>query len=153
MSCRRPDGTSHENNRFVIACVPVAAGGAFDVLDAGVVCLDLAGGGAGDDENFDLVPPPADRAVELIRLGPSGCFNQAFGFLFRHGRVSQGVGAQQRPELFLDLPHGLEFAGRVVGGEDLSEPVGCLLGERVAGPQEQHPVGQCLVAPSGRGVL
>jgi hypothetical protein len=48
VSCRRPDGTSHENNRFVIGWVAVSAGRAFDVLDAGVVCLDLASGGAGD---------------------------------------------------------------------------------------------------------
>jgi hypothetical protein len=68
------------------------------VLDAGVVGLDLACSCAGDDEDFDLVPPPADRAVELVGLWPSGWFNQDLEFLFRHGGVSQRVGAQQRPE-------------------------------------------------------
>jgi hypothetical protein len=31
VSCRRPDGTSQETNRFVIGRVAVSAGGAFDL--------------------------------------------------------------------------------------------------------------------------
>ena len=65
------------DNRFVIGWVPVAARGGLDVFDAGTVGLDLAGGGAGDGEDFDLVPPAAGRAVELVRLGPSDLLNQA----------------------------------------------------------------------------
>lgn len=91
MSCRRPDGTSHENNRFVIAGVAVAAGGAFDVFDPGVVGLDLPRGGAGDDEDFNLFPPPADGPVELVRLGPRGGLDRGFEVLFRGGGVGEGV--------------------------------------------------------------
>jgi hypothetical protein len=144
VSCRRPDGTSHEDNRFVVAGVPVAAGRAFDVFDSRVVGLDLACCCAGDGEDFDLVPPPAGRAVELVGLWPSCCFNQDLEIIFRHGGVSQRVGAQQRPELLFDLSHGLELAGRVAGGEDPGQAVCGRLGERVAGGQEQHPVGPAL---------
>lgn len=42
--------------------VAVASGGSFDVLYAGVVCLNLAGGGAGDDKDFDFVLPSAHGA-------------------------------------------------------------------------------------------
>lgn len=47
---------------------------------------------------------------------------------------------QQDPEVLFDLLHGFQLVGRDFGGEDLSQPVGCGLGGRVAGPQEQHPV-------------
>lgn len=40
-----------------------------EVFNRGVVLFDLRCGGTGDDEHFDLVPPPADRAVEPARLG------------------------------------------------------------------------------------
>lgn len=66
MSCRRPGGTSHENNRFVVPGVTVTAEGSFD---PGVVRLDFSGGGAGDDEDFNRIPPPAHSAVELFVSG------------------------------------------------------------------------------------
>lgn len=66
MSCRRPHGTSHENNRFVIAGVTIAERGAFDAFDPGIVGLGLAGGGAGNDEDFNLFPPSAHGPVELV---------------------------------------------------------------------------------------
>ena len=152
MSCRRPDGTGHEDNRFVVPSVAVAAGGAFDVLDSGVG-FDLAGGGAGDDEGFDLIPPPADRAIELVRLRPSGGLNEGLEFLFRRGGVSQRVGAQQRPQLFLDLPDCLDLAGGVIGGEDLGQAAGRVVRKLVAGAQEQHPVGPGLVDAAAAAAL
>lgn len=115
------------------------------MLDAGVVVLDLAGGSAVDDEDFDLVLPSADRTVKLVRIGPAGFLDQHLEIGRRGRSVGQGVGAKQRPEWLLDVPHGLQLAGRIIGGQDLSQPVGCLLGERVAGPQEQHPVRPDLV--------
>jgi hypothetical protein len=67
-------GTSHESNRFVIRRVPVAAVIAFDVFDAG--------GGAGDDEDLDLVPPPADCAEELVCFRPSCRLHQGLSSSF-----------------------------------------------------------------------
>ena len=39
------------------------------MLDGGVIRFDLGRCCAGDDEDFDLVPPAADRAPEPVRLG------------------------------------------------------------------------------------
>jgi hypothetical protein len=57
-------------------------GGAFDVLDAGVVGLDLVRGSAGDNEDFDLVPPSADSAIELVLLRPPGMLTSALSSSF-----------------------------------------------------------------------
>lgn len=116
MPCRRPDGTSQENNRFVVGWIAVTAGGSFDVLYSGVVGFNLARGGTGNDQDLDLFPPPADGAVEPVRLRSCGCLDQFLEFFLRRRGVLQGAGAQQDPELFFDLP-GLECAGRIVGGE------------------------------------
>ncbi|MCU1563851.1 MAG: hypothetical protein JWN05_2230 [Arthrobacter sp.] len=50
------------------------AASAFDVLDGGVVRLDLRGGGAGDDEDLDCLPPAADRAPQPGRFRLAGAF-------------------------------------------------------------------------------
>ena len=59
------------------------------MFDGGVVGLDLACCGAGDDEDFDLVPPSANGPVELARLGPRGGLNTDVEFFFRDGCVGE----------------------------------------------------------------
>jgi hypothetical protein len=145
VSCRRPDGTGREDNGFVIVCVPVPACGAFDLHDPGVVRLDLARSSAGHDEDLDLLPQPADSAVELVRLRPADSLGPGPEFLLRCGRVGEGPCPQQLSELFLDPPHGLQHSGPVIRGKDFRRtvrrlPAGCL-----ACTQEQRSVRRALV--------
>jgi hypothetical protein len=72
---RSLDDPSHENNRLAIGWVSVAAGGAFDVLGVGVVASTLLVV-ASDVEDFDLLSPSADSAVELVCLRPAGILNR-----------------------------------------------------------------------------
>ncbi|MCX2748984.1 hypothetical protein OOZ51_14340 [Arthrobacter sp. MI7-26] len=103
-ACRRPGGTSQENIRFVVGWIAVTAGGAFAVRYGGVVGFELAVGGAGNDQDLDFFPQPADGAVEPVRFRSCGCRDQFLEFFLGRGRVLQGAGAQQDPALFLDLP-------------------------------------------------
>ena len=66
-----------------------------DPTDRTLETVHLACCGAGDDEDFDLVPPPTDGAVELVGLWPSGVLNEDFEFLFGGRGVGQGARAQQ----------------------------------------------------------
>ena len=88
-----------------------------------VIGLYRGRGGPGDDEDFDLGPPAAHGAVEPVRFGQRGLDHQFSQGGFRGCGVLQGAGAQQGAELFLDLPGGVEFAGRVVGVEDTGQAV------------------------------
>ena len=62
----------------------------------------------GDDEDFDLVPPLADRAPEPVRLRLHGTpgLGPASGIslhpVSRCGRIGKRVDGQQGPELLLD---------------------------------------------------
>ena len=94
MSCRRPDGTSHEDIWLVVIRVAVSTRCAFDVLDAGVVGLDLARGGAGDDEDPALLSPPANSPPEPDRFGLAGFLHQIFELILGRSSVFQRTGAQ-----------------------------------------------------------
>ncbi len=59
---------------------------------------------AGDDEDLDLLPPPADGAPEPVRLRLSGLFDQDLQAVFGGGRACKGPCGQQGPELVLDQP-------------------------------------------------
>jgi hypothetical protein len=60
---------------------------------------------------------------------------------FAAAASAKGSRVQQVPELFLDLPGGLERAGRIIGAEDRAEPGASTVRERITGPQQQPPVG------------
>ena len=109
--------------------IVLAAGGVFDVLDAGVVGLDLARGGAGDDEDFDLVPPPADSAVELVSSVRPAASTRSLSSSFAAFASARELVRSRSLSCYLtfhtawSLPYRLELVGRVVGGEDLLQPV------------------------------
>lgn len=108
-----PSGrTSQKNSRFVVGCISVAEGGSLDVLDRGVVGLDLSCRGAGNDQHLDLFPPPADGAVEPVRLRPCGCLDQFLEYLFGRCGVFQEAGSEQNSELLFDLPDRPEDSSR-----------------------------------------
>ena len=123
------------------------------MYNTGVVCLDVACRGARDDEDFDLVPPPADGAVELVRLRPCCGLHQNLEVLFRGGGIGEGARAQQNPELLLDFPHGLGLACRVVSSEDLDQMVRRVPGQGVAGAQSSIRCAQALSIPRPRRPL
>lgn len=47
---------------------------------------------------------------------------------------------QVDPEMLFDLPYSMGLARGILGGGDDFEAVGCGIGQRLTGPQEQHPV-------------
>jgi hypothetical protein len=83
------------------------------VLDRGVVGFHFRCCRAGDNEDFDLFPPPADRAPEPAGFRLSRSLDQGQHAFFRCGRVGEGPGGQQCPELFFDQPGCPQFSGGV----------------------------------------
>ncbi len=71
-------GASEHNTSRVVGGIGEAAAGPFDVFDAGVVGFYFACGGAGDDEDFDLFPPPANGPVESGRFWLLGFLHESF---------------------------------------------------------------------------
>ncbi len=71
-------------------------------------------GGAGDDENFDLLPPAANGPPEPGRLGLVGFLHQPLEFFFGQLGVFQGAGAQQCSHLFFHVPGSFEGSPRFV---------------------------------------
>lgn len=71
-------GASEHNACCVVGGIGESAAGPFDVFDAGVGGLYFACGGAGDDEDFDLFPPPAIGSVESGRFGLLGFLHESF---------------------------------------------------------------------------
>jgi hypothetical protein len=49
----------------------------------------------GDNEDFDLFPPPADRAPEPVRFGLRGSNYQGVQAVLRSGRVGEGSGSSR----------------------------------------------------------
>ena len=78
----------------VVVWIAVAACGAFDMLDAGVVRSDLSCGGAGNDENLDFLPPPAHGPSEPGRLRLLRCMHQLFEAFLGQLGIFQGTGSQ-----------------------------------------------------------
>ena len=116
-SCCCSGGTAQQDTRFVVACVGESPARPFDVLDRGVVGFHFRRCRAGDNEDFDLFPPPADRAPEPVGFRLRGPFHQDLQALSCSGRVGEGSDGEQRAELFFDQPGGLQLPGFVVGGE------------------------------------
>jgi hypothetical protein len=72
------------------------------VLDRGVVGFHFRCCRAGDNEDFNLFPPPADRAPEPVRFRLRGTFDEVLQAVFCSGRVGEGSCGEQRPELLFD---------------------------------------------------
>ena len=145
MSCRRPDGTSQEDNGFVVGGIAVPAGSSLDVFYSGVVGFDFPCCGSGDDEYLNPLPPSADGAVKPVGLRPSGRRDQFLENLFGCRGVFQGTGVDQGPELLLDLPAGPEGAGGIIEREYTLEPGDCPAAEPVSTAKQQHAVRPSLI--------
>lgn len=111
------------------------------MLYRGVVSFHFRGCRTGDNEDFDLFPPPADGAPETVRLRLRGSLDQDLQPVFRGGSVGKRACGQQGPELFVDKPGRLQLPSGVIGREHGAEPVPCPVRECVPGAQEQPPVG------------
>jgi hypothetical protein len=81
------------------------------VLDRGVVSIRIRHRRVGNDKDFNLLPPPADRPPEPAGFVLRDSFYQNLQAVFCDGRVGERAGGEQRPELLVDQPGGLQFPG------------------------------------------
>ena len=86
---RCSSGAPEHNTVRVVGAVDEATAGPFDVFDTGVVRFDFARGGSGDDENFNLFPPPANGAVEPGLFGLLGILHEVSEVVLGMGGVFQ----------------------------------------------------------------
>jgi hypothetical protein len=90
-------------------CVGKSPACPFDVFDRGVVVFHFRCCRVGDDEDLNLFPQAADRAPEPVRFRLRSTFDAFLQSVFRSGRVGEGSGGEQGPELFFDQPAACSF--------------------------------------------
>lgn len=111
----------------------------FIVFDAGVG-LNFACCGSGDDEDFDLFPPPALGVSESGCLGLLGFLYELFEVFLGRLDVFRGTGAQHGPHLFFHVQVALSFAVGSSVAKTFSNGTPAFSWKGVAGVQEQHPM-------------
>lgn len=87
-------GAPEHNACCVVGAIDESTTGAFDVFDAGVVGFYFSSGGTGDDENFNLFPPPAHGPPQPGCFGLIGFLHEMFKVFLGQLGVLQRSGAQ-----------------------------------------------------------
>jgi hypothetical protein len=94
-SCRCSGGTAQQDTRFIVACVGESPACPFYVLDRGVIGFHFRRCRTGDNEDFDLFPPPGDRAPEPVDFGLRGLFDQGLQRSFAAAAVTSRTVCQE----------------------------------------------------------